>query len=140
LHSPAHPFSISPKKLSGQSSPDGDIALGAQAKDNDILPVLGQDSDGQDLETTESDIQFTPDMSSVPPAAGPSTPLRKGTGSLLPSMPTPFTPSINKTLKGAGLYGNGKVSKPKPLPESLSVAVLKSRLEGKKKIKYVPKW
>jgi hypothetical protein len=137
LYSPLHPCSISPKKISGQSRNDKDITNGAQPKDTDVLPVFGQGEHGQDSEHPDSDMLPAPDISSVPPAAGSSTPLRQGKECEPPSMPTPFTPSINKTLSAVGLYGNSQTPKPAPLPEGLSVGVLKSRLDGKKKIKYV---
>jgi len=47
-------------------------------------------------------------------------------------IPPAFTPSIKKTLRKPGV-GPGKA--PAPLPPGLDVATLKSRLEGKKKIK-----
>lgn len=101
----------------------------------------------------------SPDVSSVPPAPAPSTPTRRlqrkggGAGDAdpaaalgLPALPTPFTASIERTLAGIadeegelpGVGAGGAVKKGKkktPLPEGLTVAALKSRLEGKKKIK-----
>jgi len=47
----------------------------------------------------------------------------------MPSFPEPFTPSIKRTLT-KGWEGGSNL--PPKLPEGLSVAVLKSRLEGKK--------
>jgi hypothetical protein len=47
----------------------------------------------------------------------------------MPSFPDPFTPSIKRTLT-KGWEGGSNV--PPKLPEGLSVAILKSRLEGKK--------
>lgn len=48
----------------------------------------------------------------------------------LPSIPPAFTPSIKKTLNKVG----GTVV---PLPSGIDVGVLKGRLDGKKKIKWV---
>lgn len=99
----------------------------------------------------------SPDVSSVPPAPVPSTPARRSTRGApgletpaaalgLPALPTPFTVSIERTLVGkreddgdelpvVGGKGKAKAGKKATLPEGLSVAVLKSRLDGKKKIK-----
>jgi DNA-3-methyladenine glycosylase II len=131
LHFPAHPFSISPEKVSGQpGSPDKKGKVKSN-EDKDALPVYEPD-DGN----TETDTLPLPDVSSVPPAPGMSTPKKKGKGkgkgSDLPSMPTPFTPSINKTLRGVE-----NAPPAVPLPEGLSVGVLKGRLDSKKKIKWV---
>jgi DNA-3-methyladenine glycosylase II len=101
----------------------------------------------------------SPDVSSVPPAPVPATPaVDPNDGDAtdpeaklrLPALPTPFTPSIEITLNaGVDLKGdgdgddlptlaapNGKtVKRPVPLPDGLTVAGLRSRLQGKKKIK-----
>jgi hypothetical protein len=47
----------------------------------------------------------------------------------LPSLPEPFTPSIQRTLNMSGAKG---LNTPPKLPEGLTVGILKSRLEGKK--------
>jgi len=52
-----------------------------------------------------------------------------GSGSI-PAPPTPFTPSINTTLNKS--FPEKQAT---PLPEGLTVAVLKSRLDSKKKVK-----
>jgi len=50
----------------------------------------------------------------------------------LPSMPPPLTPSVTQVLSRAP-----DAPTPPPLPMGLTVASLRSRLDGKKKIKYV---
>lgn len=88
----------------------------------------------------------SPDASSVLPAVAASldvlcTPRRRDTdvaagftpGALgLPSIPSPLTPSITQVLSRAL-----DAAPPPPLPAGLTVASLKSRLDGKKKIKCV---
>lgn len=69
------------------------------------------------------------------------TPLRRGKNSVavitpgtlgLPSMPPPLTPSVTQVLLRAP-----DAPPPPPLPAGLTVAALRSRLDGKKKIKCV---
>ena len=114
--------------MSGQSnSEQDDIPVRSDARnDDDVLPAQGLI--GQD----KSEVEIAPDLSSVPPAAGavPGTPI--GLERDLPAMPTPFTPSIERTL-GTG----GSRNTLEPLPDSLSVAIMRARLDGKKKIKCV---
>ena len=139
MHSPAHAVSISPEKL--PQAPDEPPTPKSTA-DDETLPVLGQSS---------SQVNTPEDASSLPPApaatSAPKTPVpkapskrttKKASDSLNSSdedeieestLPTPFTPSINKTLnmtQGVSVL---------PLPKSLSVATLKARLDTKKKIK-----
>lgn len=87
----------------------------------------------------------TPDASTIPPAPIPTTPKtpirgRRNNGSDdgrddldMPAPPPAFTPSINRTLNKALPVQYH----PPPLPEGLSVKELQTRLDGKKKIKYV---
>ena len=98
--------------------------------DADVLPAQGLV--GEDQALIQSEVEIAPDLSSVPPAAGaaPGTPISLERD--LPALPTPFTPSIERTL-GTG----GSQNTLEPLPDSLSVAVLRTRLDGKKKIKCV---
>jgi len=105
LHSPSHSYSISPEKLPGPSKPKGPDA----AKDE--LPSVGDVGEA--------------DTSSVVPGTSKAT-------ENLPSIPPAFTPSIKKTLNKAAVDA-GK--KPTPLPSGIDVPLLKSRLDGKKKIK-----
>jgi DNA-3-methyladenine glycosylase II len=133
LHSSSHRYSISPDKLTGQPGSSSQAINTTTEKNQDVLPVLGKPKrrKSHNAETRDDELDELPvaDVSSVLPAA---TPHRKGKskGSQLPSMPTPFTPSINKIL-----HTNANGNSSPPLPEGLSVEVLKSRLEGKKKIK-----
>ncbi|OJA09180.1 hypothetical protein AZE42_00677 [Rhizopogon vesiculosus] len=127
-HSSKHPFTLSPQKLSSAEhdttttekantstmGPPPKITADSQLTiaeiDNDMLPTFGSASQSQ-AQTGSTD------QSSVPPA--PS----------IPTMPEPFTPSINKTLDMDPVNTE-------PLPDGLSVPILKARLE-RKKIKYV---
>lgn len=77
------------------------------------------------------------DISTAPPASAlvPEQDGADETASAvpeIPSMPPPFTPSINKTLSAITLKPG---SEPPALPAGLTVATLKSRLDPKKKIK-----
>lgn len=147
-HSSNHSFTLSPHKLSGaepdtnttkQSSantmgppatPAPRITAISQLTDaeinNDVLPTLGSSSQSQ----SQTLPQPSPtDQSSVPPAPLLATP---SVASLktIPALPESFTPSIEKTL-------NADPMNTEPLPDGLSVPILKARLDGKKKIKYV---
>ena len=121
-------------------------------EDEDVLPVLGRSTQGRGKGKGKTKSTPSLDESSllaIPVPGHPSsTPLKGGTGSSkaptivsdtpsalgLPSMPASFTPSINKALQGPQ---NSADSVPRPLPDGLTAAALKTRLEGKKKIKYV---
>lgn len=144
-HSSKHSFTLSPHKLSGGSdtntteqasastmgppaTPAPRITTGSQLTDaeiiNDVLPTLGS------LSQSQTPPQPSPtDQSSVPPAPLLGTP---SVASLNPisALPESFTPSIEKTLDADPMNTE-------PLPNGLSVPILKARLEGKKKIKYV---
>lgn len=135
LHSPKHAFSISPKKLPKTTTQaDGDAAAGSQETRMEVDDIGASQSASQQR-------AVTPDLSSVPPAPLPSTPVRKGLGSGgteidmdLPGPPPMFTPSINRTLnKSLPTQYHAPA-----LPEGLTVAELKARLDGKKKVKCVP--
>jgi DNA-3-methyladenine glycosylase II len=128
LHSPSYNFCISPQKVSGQSSEkrnDKDKGL-TILQDRDELPIfgLGTSSSNEGLVT-----DVITDVPSVPSANSLGEPER----SAIVSIPPAFTPSIKTTLNKPAVEPG---SNPIPLPDGLSVAVLKSRLEGKKKIKY----
>lgn len=142
LHSPKHAYTISPRKLPSAQADSKDANGGNGGGDDNpgiTLPDLGVPPRAS-----------TPDAASFPPApisSPPVTPVkgrkRPNNGNAMnadnvedPEVPMPppaFTPSINRTLN--------KVLPtkyhPSPLPEGLSVKELQSRLEGKKKIKYV---
>jgi DNA-3-methyladenine glycosylase II len=108
----------------------GKAKNGKAKADEDALPVFGEASGIQ--------LEGTADVSSVPPGPVSVSPLKArgdteeegGAQAELASMPVPFTPSINRTLNAVK-----KGSIPPPLPDGLTVAILKSRLDPKKKVK-----
>lgn len=133
LHAPAYPVSLRKDKLIDQDADDS--------------PVSGSQKVLEEAHAT------TPDASSVPPVPDtlpPSTPKKKGKSQAAGGgaaaepetsmgLPEPFTPSINRTLNMLGKpdeAGGSEVNVP-PLPEGLTVAQMKTRLNGKNKIKYV---
>ena len=147
-----------------QAPSDDPVSAELEQKPAESGPVEGDGDDGDgagpaDAISAAEDERMrgsSPDVSSVPPAPAPSTPARRlkrkgddGTDPAaalgLPALPTPFTASIERTLAGmadeegdlpgASAAGAVKKGKKTPLPEGLTVAALKSRLEGKKKIK-----
>lgn len=72
-----------------------------------------------------------PDISSVlPTTSEDGEPDDNG----MTTIPPAFTPSIKKTLDKPAVDAG---SEPVPLPAGVDVGLLKSRLDGKKKIKYV---
>ncbi|KZT72197.1 DNA glycosylase [Daedalea quercina L-15889] len=133
LHAPtAYPLTISPAKL--PKNPEEEEKAKKSKDSDDILPVIEEDAAGSQSQTRA----LTPDLSSDPPApsALAETPAANGKSQALPDdedsgmlLPTPFTPSINKTLN---MIANADGFAPPPLPEGLTAGVLKSRLQGKK--------
>ena len=128
LHAPiAYPLAISPAKL--PKSPDED-QLDKKDKNGDVLPTIAEDATGSQSQPRA----LTPDLSSVPPAPSGlaethiQSKLGDGEGSGM-ALPTPFTPSINKTLN---LVATSSDFAPPPLPEGVTAGLLKSRLQGKK--------
>ena len=122
LHSPAHPVAIRQDKM---EDPEGDsqVTLGSAAEGS-------QEARGA-----------TPDEASIPraPAPASTSPEKEGGGEAagagLP-LPVAFTPSINKTLNMLGdPDAAGTMIQVPPLPEGLTVAQMKTRLNGKAKIK-----
>ncbi|KAJ6625650.1 DNA glycosylase [Mycena sp. CBHHK59/15] len=112
-HSPLYSFSISPEKDKITTPYKKKAKQSKEDEDNDALPVFGQAS-----EPTEATPQTPPPVEEA--------------GSAMVPLPPTFTPSIKRTLgKASTEVGNA----PPPLPEGLTVAELKSRLDGKKKIK-----
>ena len=79
--------------------------------------------------SSKTDVLGTPLRRGKNPATALATPGALG----LPSMPPPLTPSVTQVLS------RGPDVTPPPLPTGLTVASLRSRLDGKKKIKYVQK-
>jgi DNA-3-methyladenine glycosylase II len=107
------------------------------------LPIQSKDDEGG--EKNEADVDALPSTNGekeVEPSVGadsgsssvlPAEVVSASTGtpmSAMPSKPPAFTPSIAKTLQ----MEKAKVKAP-PLPAGLTVAELKNRLTGKKKIK-----
>lgn len=153
LHSPQHPIMISPKKLPDnqkegnkdeESQQSIEIKRNGQASQSDVRM-----NDPSTQESTQnSQRATTPDLSSLPPIPLPDepvTPVRDGrsvgrtadedvNGRMDIAAPPPaFTPSINRTLNKQLPPQYNVV----PLPAGLTVPELKTRLTGKKKIKYV---
>ncbi|KAF9268857.1 DNA glycosylase [Marasmius fiardii PR-910] len=128
LHSPSYNVVISPQKESRKSK------IEQQPQPNDTSQTPTALSSNADHEAVPSD------LSSLPPAPVPvlpATPIKKNKSKKKGvevdegPIPPPFTPSIKTALRKA----IDDSSVPSPLPEGLSVSVLKSRLEGKKKVK-----
>ncbi|KAL4254230.1 Alkylbase DNA Glycosylase/Transcriptional Activator [Abortiporus biennis] len=96
---------------------------------------------GDDRAETQANSSSGAGPSLVPIAAGagvPSTPVGKGKKKAREEddvLPTPFTPSINKTLNMRMNKDGAPIKKPFPLPVGLTVTMLKGRLDVKKKIK-----
>lgn len=135
LHSPSYPVSLRQDKLIDQ---DTDAVPAGSSAD-----VAAETADGA---ARQNGLRAaTPEASSLPPAPDalatvPSTPKKKGKGKGAEepveagmALPTPFTPSINRTLNMLGKPDGHKaaVNVP-PLPEGLTVAQMKARLTGKK--------
>ncbi|KAF8157021.1 DNA glycosylase [Crassisporium funariophilum] len=115
LHSPAHSFSISPEKGGGSASKKGKKKAVVEDQKHQL----------QVVNELEEDKSYDIGSSSVPPVA------LAGSENLA-FLPPTFTPSIKKTLnKPATSPG---IERP-PLPSGIDVALLKRRLEAKKKIK-----
>lgn len=111
LHSADYEYKVEGDRLPGASSQD----------DAEVEVTQDATEQSQPLERAA-----TPDMSSVVPAV-PSTPPKLNDE--LPMLPPAFTPSIITTLRKT----HDEVDPPK-LPPGLSVAELKARLNGKKKV------
>ncbi|THH07981.1 hypothetical protein EW145_g3020 [Phellinidium pouzarii] len=148
LHSPKHPYTISPRKLpkaptdtkddKGESASDAELQDGTTS---DSAPLMEVDNAVEEASPVRA---LTPDAAAFPPAPLPSTPVRElkrnaaSTESGInakkfevPAPPLPFTPSINRTLNKT-LPTNYE---PPSLPLGLSVKEIQTRLDGKKKIK-----
>ncbi|KAG6892637.1 hypothetical protein C0992_013147, partial [Termitomyces sp. T32_za158] len=119
LHSPKHNWGWTPhsQKKSTAASVEKE-----KPEDADSLPVIGANSSSLNA----LDSAPTPDISSVPPVANECT------DDDLPSLPPTFTPSIKNTLKKPGVDEGSTLA---PLPEGVTVELLKSRLSGKNKVK-----
>lgn len=136
---------ISPEKITAPDNEDGKATpkatktkgkgkgkKAATQVEEDVLPVFHTDEDA-----IPEGSNINADVSSVPPGPTPVTTTSDTEGNLaemseIPFLPTPLTPSINKTLKGISTRHDEKLP---ALPAGLTVATLKSRLDPKKKIK-----
>ncbi|KAI0682419.1 DNA glycosylase [Cytidiella melzeri] len=120
-HSSAYTVTLSPLKLAKPSAEEEGTPNTKKQQDTDELPVLGQTSNAaarnEDSEAVDKTVAANNDDDS-------DTEEESG------FLPTPFTPSINKTLNMVP----ASVEIPS-LPAGLTVAELKRRLETKKKIK-----
>ncbi|KAF7793830.1 hypothetical protein EIP86_004951 [Pleurotus ostreatoroseus] len=132
-HAPSFAITISPKKLPKPPTDEQD------------------EPSSNALEKDETDVQTAvpEDASVIPPIPkAPVTPAPKTNGKRKAKarkddgdednsdndadvLPTPFTPSINKVLNAQ----SGSPSDLPPLPQGLTVATLKSRLNSKNKVK-----
>lgn len=137
LHSPSHLLSIRKDKLIVQNTNT------QSTENNSRLEGTSQESNN-----TQSQVRAAiPDESAllpVPAALVPPVPKKKGKGKAENGrgkeadtgmvLPPAFTPSINKTLN---MLGNTDevLFQPPSLPEGLTVAQMKTRLNGKSKIK-----
>jgi DNA-3-methyladenine glycosylase II len=126
--------------ISQHTNPQGEVKLNKEDQVETKEEKLEEESQLPPLDTVEDS----------PPQGIPQTPKKMGAGAppetprkvqLEPNvvdpraeggdrLPVPFTPSISRVLQAARSEW-----KPPPLPSGLSVGVMKSRLDGKKKIK-----
>ncbi|THH27849.1 hypothetical protein EUX98_g6343 [Antrodiella citrinella] len=129
-HSPDFNIDLSPDKLpqnpdSGSQTPSTPSMAAStssqsqsQSQDPDAVPSLGGYTDTSSLlpvpVDTEKEEEGEPD-----------------------GLPIPFTPSINKTLNMRVTKTGEPVQPPEPLPVGMTVAMLKGRLDPKKKVKWV---
>lgn len=152
MHSPTDPVTISPEKI--PVATDNETPNNAVAPKDDV--VYSSTSLQAEPSGPLSSTRFAlnePDVPSISPV--PSTPVKsKGTSNanvetpsasqgqggldagIMGLLPKPFTPSINRTLYAKDEQSTcDSLQNPTPLPEGLTVASLKGRLNGKK-IKY----
>ncbi|KAG2358458.1 DNA glycosylase [Suillus spraguei] len=123
-HSSKHPFIISPHKIS-DGKPDDDKKKPASTSAMGPPPTTPAPKTTPGSHLT-GDVK--PDNEALPTPSESQSQTPASINSIL-ALPELFTPSIDKTLEADAMNTE-------PLPEGLSVANLKSRLEGKK-IKYV---
>ncbi|KAH7888820.1 DNA glycosylase [Phlebopus sp. FC_14] len=112
--------------------PGAGMLIGDAAEEGDALPTFTV-TGGLNAEVRP--IHSIPeDMSSIPPSSLLKTPHASTStpSSLLPvpSLPKPFTPSIDKVI--AGHPNSNLKGWTKTLPDGLTSGILKSRLDGKK--------
>jgi len=112
LHSSLHSYSISPEKVGGSATPKKEKKIKSNTKETD---ENGDDTNLNDAGTS----------SVLPGTSGSAT-------EDMPAIPPAFTPSIKKTLEKSPLSPGRKRA---CLPSGIDVALLKGRLDGKKKVK-----
>lgn len=118
LHSPVDRVDISPQKINTESL--------TKKSESDSKQVDDVDS-GDETEKDSSILSETPSHDN----SGPKRQVKDKDVDTPGGIPPPFTPSISRTLrKPAG-------PEVRPLPKTLSVTELRSRIGGKKKVKYV---
>jgi len=116
LHSPVDRVDISPQKINTESL------------------TKKSESDSKQVDDVDSGDETEKDSSILSEAlshenSGPKRQVKDKDVDTLGGIPPPFTPSISRTLrKPAG-------PEVRPLPKTLSVAELRSRIGGKKKVK-----
>ncbi len=96
----------------------------------DELPTLNGPAPATSRRLRRAPVLPPEDVSSSLPSAAAATATPGALG--LPSIPPPLTPSVTQVLSRAP-----DAPPPPPLPAGLTVASLKSRLNGKNKVKYV---
>jgi DNA-3-methyladenine glycosylase II len=110
LHSSEDAVTISPKKLTKKRLDDTEASPNGPSQESIVSSIPDTPKKGGSSNLVESN------ATKVPPS-GP--------------LPPPFTPSINRTLRGETLGGSlSQVSIPS-LPEGISVSTLKARLNKK---------
>lgn len=139
LHSPStHPVSLRKDKLSKEDEIQATVA-------GNMAPPMGALGEGGSVTMPRaatpdaSSILLAPDASVEPVSAPEGKGKKKAVDDVAPAggsenpLPAPFTPSITQTLnmKTTTTEDGGKYTPP-PLPEGLTVAVMKNRLSGKK--------
>ncbi|KAG6820970.1 hypothetical protein H0H93_008599 [Arthromyces matolae] len=124
LHSPNHNWGWTPKKLPTSSSTKTKKTV-KPTRNTDTPTLEANDTPSSSVVTGNGRLP-TPDASSVPPVGD------EDTTDILPSLPAAFTPSIKNTLQKPGI---DEGTTPIPLPEGVTVELLKTRLSGKNKVK-----
>ena len=145
LHEPGFRLNVSPKKLPDPTA-DPQKAKGSKstpAKSKKLAKTtltsadVDSDQEGEpaadELPTLNGRLRRVPPP--VPEDVSSSLPTSTATpGPLgLPSRPPPLTPSVTGVLSRAS-----DAPPPPPLPAGLTINSLRSRLNGKNKVKYVP--
>ena len=128
--------------ISQNTNPQGEVKLNKEKQFETKEEKLEEESQLPPLDTVKEEspqgVTQTPKKRGV--GAPPETPRKvqlepnvvdpRVEGGASDRLPVPFTPSISRVLQPTRSEW-----KPPPLPSGLSVGVMKSRLDGKKKIK-----